>query len=51
MWGAFDHNGKAWDVEAGAGLGLTAGSDRWTLKLIISRDLNKTPWHVPFHFK
>jgi hypothetical protein len=44
VWGAFDRNGKIWNIEAGAGLGLTAGSDRWTLKLMISRDLNKIPW-------
>lgn len=50
VWGAFDHSGKIWNVEAGAGLGLTAGSDRWTLKLMISRDINKTPWHFPIHF-
>lgn len=43
-WGVFDHNGKVWSVEAGAGLGLTAGSDKWTLKLMISRDLNTKPW-------
>lgn len=44
VWGAFDRNGKTWSIEAGAGLGLTAGSDRWTLKLMISRDINKKPW-------
>jgi hypothetical protein len=44
VWGAFDRNGKIWSIEAGAGLGLTAGSDRWTLKLMISRDINKKPW-------
>lgn len=46
VWGAFDRNGKIWDIEAGAGLGLTAGSDRWTLKLMISRDINNKPWHI-----
>jgi hypothetical protein len=50
VWAAFDHTGKIWDIEAGAGLGLTAGSDRWTLKLMVSRDINKTPRHLPFHF-
>ncbi len=50
VWGAFDHTGKIWNIEAGAGLGLTAGSNRWTLKLMISRDINKTPWHLPLHF-
>lgn len=50
VWGAFDHNGKVWGIEAGAGLGLTAGSDRWTLKLMISRDINRAPWRPHFHF-
>lgn len=48
-WGVFDRNGKTWDIEAGAGLGLTAGSDRWTLKLMISRDLNKKSWRPHLH--
>lgn len=50
VWGAFDHEGKVWDIEAGAGLGLTAGSDRWTLKFMISRDINKKPWRPHYHF-
>ena len=50
VWGVFDRNGKIWDIEAGAGLGLTAGSDRWTLKLMISRDINKKPWRPHIHF-
>ena len=50
VWGAFDRNGKTWNIEAGVGRGLTAGSDQWTLKLMISRDINKTPWRVPIHF-
>lgn len=49
VWGAFDHSGKIWDIEAGAGLGLTAGSDRWTLKLMLSRDINKKPWRPHIH--
>ena len=48
VWGAFDHTGKTWDVEAGVGLGLTAASDRWTMKLMLSRDINKTPLHPHF---
>ncbi|ACO31380.1 MULTISPECIES: hypothetical protein [Acidobacterium] len=44
VWGDFDHFGQTWDIEAGAGYGLTAGSDKWTLKFMISRDLNKKPW-------
>ena len=50
VWGAFDHNGKTWDIEAGAGVGLTAGSDKWTLKFMISRDINKKPWRPHIHF-
>jgi hypothetical protein len=50
VWGVFDRSGKTWDIEAGAGLGLTAGSDRWTLKLMISRDINSKPWRPHIHF-
>jgi hypothetical protein len=50
VWGAFDRSGKTWAIEAGAGLGLTAGSDKWTLKFMISRDINKVPWHARVHF-
>ena len=50
VWGAFDRNGETWNIEAGAGLGLTAGSDRWTLKLMVSRDINKKPWRPHVHF-
>jgi hypothetical protein len=35
-----DHTVKGVDVEAGIGVGVTASSDRLTLKLILSRDLN-----------
>ena len=31
---------ELFDVEAGAGFGLTSGSDKFQLKLIVSRDLN-----------
>lgn len=48
VWGDFDHFGKTWDIEAGAGYGLTAGSDKWTLKFMIWRDLNKKPWRPHF---
>jgi hypothetical protein len=44
VWAVFDHSGKTWSVESGAGVGLTAGSDRWTLKFMISRNLNKKAW-------
>ncbi len=41
IFGVVDHSGKALDVEAGVGVGLTNGSDNLTLKLILSHDLNK----------
>jgi len=40
LYGVVDHSTKVLDIEAGVGFGLTAGSDRLTLKLILSRDLN-----------
>jgi len=40
LYGVVDHTTKALDVEAGIGFGLTSASDRITLKLILSRDLN-----------
>ncbi|HVB99828.1 MAG TPA: hypothetical protein VNJ12_10930 [Candidatus Dormibacteraeota bacterium] len=43
VWAMVDHNSNLVDVEAGVGVGVTAGSDRLTLKLMLSRDLNKTP--------
>jgi hypothetical protein len=35
-----DHTGRAFDVEVGAGVGLTDGSDKFVLKAIWSKDLN-----------
>jgi len=40
LYGIVDHTIKAVNIEAGAGFGLTSASDRITLKLILSRDLN-----------
>jgi hypothetical protein len=40
LFAVFDHGSRLMDVEFGAGFGLTAGSDKFTLKLILSRDLN-----------
>ena len=40
IWGVFDHTSKKVNVEAGFGVGLTAGSDKFTMKLMLSRDLN-----------
>lgn len=39
VYAVLDHHSKIVDVEAGAGVGLTAGTDRLTLKLILTRDL------------
>jgi hypothetical protein len=40
IWAVFDHTSKFVNIEAGAGVGVTAGSDKFTLKLMLSRDLN-----------
>ena len=40
LFAVIDYNGKPINVEAGVGFGLTPASDRLTLKLILSRDLN-----------
>lgn len=39
LWGVFDRYSKIVNVEGGIGFGLTPGSDKVTLKLILSRDL------------
>jgi hypothetical protein len=41
VWAVMDHNNKAVNIEAGVGVGYTAGADRLTFKLMLSRDLNK----------
>lgn len=41
LYAVVDRTWKGWDIEAGAGFGLTKASDRVTLKLILARDLNK----------
>jgi hypothetical protein len=40
IYGVVDHKVNSWDMEAGVGIGVTAASDKVTLKLILSRDLN-----------
>jgi len=40
LFGVIDHHGKFLDVEFGVGFGLTDATDRLTLKMILSRDLN-----------
>lgn len=47
IWSVVNHKSSkslGIDVEAGIGFGLTPGSDKVTLKLMLSRDLNKHPW-------
>jgi hypothetical protein len=40
IWGVVDHASKIVNIEAGIGFGLTSSSDKVTLKLMVSRDLN-----------
>ena len=40
IWAVMDHPGKAVNVEFGIGVGVTAGADKLTFKLMLSRDLN-----------
>jgi hypothetical protein len=47
VWGVFDHQAKIVHIEAGIGFGLTAASDRVTLKLMLERDLNSKPEKHP----
>jgi len=47
IWTTANYSGKKFfgiDIETGAGYGLTPGSDKLTLKLMLSRDLNSRPW-------
>jgi hypothetical protein len=39
LFGVIDFNGKPINIEFGAGFGLTSTTDRFTLKLILSKDL------------
>jgi hypothetical protein len=41
VYGVIDSTWKGWNMETGVGVGLTDWSDRLTVKLILSRDLNK----------
>jgi hypothetical protein len=41
FYGVVDRTWKAWDIEAGVGVGLTNGSDHLTFKLIVAHDLKK----------
>ena len=41
VWAVMDHTSRIVNVEAGVGVGVTGGADRFTVKLMISRDLNR----------
>jgi len=40
VWAVTDHHGKGLNIETGVGFGVTAGADKLTFKLMLSRDLN-----------
>jgi hypothetical protein len=40
VWAVMDHTTKYVNIETGVGVGVSHGADQWTLKLMISRDLN-----------
>jgi len=40
IWAVMDHPSKLVNIETGIGFGLTSASDKVTLKLMVSRDLN-----------
>jgi hypothetical protein len=40
LYAVINHATKLFDIEAGVGFGLTSATDKLTLKLILSRDLN-----------
>lgn len=40
IWAVMDRNAKTVNIETGIGFGLTAGADKLTFKLMLSRDLN-----------
>jgi hypothetical protein len=47
VWATTDYSGGkllGLSVESGVGYGLTSASDKWTLKLMVSHDLNVRPW-------
>lgn len=48
VWATMDYTGAKFfgmSIESGIGYGLTAASDRITLKLMFSRDLNRHAWY------
>lgn len=49
LWAVVDHNSKLVNVETGIGFGLTPGTDKITLKLMLSRDLNHPRENLPLN--
>ncbi len=47
IWAVTDHNVNGLNIETGVGFGLTAGADKLTFKLMLSRDLNSRSKHIP----
>lgn len=45
IWSVFDHATRLVNIEAGVGFGLNSASDKVTLKLMLSRDLNSRTKH------
>jgi hypothetical protein len=43
LFATVDYKADDFNIEAGVGFGLTPSSDRWVVKLMISRDLYKPP--------
>jgi len=43
LFGVVDYKSELINIEAGLGYGMTAASDRWVAKLMLSRDLNPPP--------
>jgi hypothetical protein len=43
LFGVIDYKGGPFNIEAGLGFGLTAGSDRLVAKIMLSRDLYTPP--------
>lgn len=41
VWAVMDHSNRFLNIETGVGFGTTAGADKLTFKLMLSRDLNR----------
>jgi hypothetical protein len=41
QWAVVDHTSNFVDIETGVGFGLTSGTDKVTLKLMVSRDIRR----------